>query len=223
VDTEALGQAAQHAGVLAIGLAFLAGLVFSFNPVALASIPFALAYVTKGKTVQQSVRFGAFFVIGMIVAQVALGFFAGLGGSWAARLVGRQWGLLLGPIRILLGIVWAGWIRVPLPSLSFRSARAATVFGAFALGAVFAVAVCQVCNPELIVLLGAAGAVASPVFGAALLLTFALGRAIPIFFGASAIGWLENRSVLSRHRRTIELLGAATMGWTSEPAGASNR
>jgi cytochrome c-type biogenesis protein len=211
MHVETVGQATQHASLVAVGLAFLAGLVFSFNPVALASIPFALAYVTKGRTVQQSVRFGAAFVVGMVAAQVALGFIAGLGGSWAAKLVGRQWGLLLGPILILLGIVWAGWIRLPLPSPSFRPTRPGTLLGAVALGATFAIAVRPVCNPELIVLLGAAGAVASPLFGAALLLTFAIGRAIPIFFGASAIGWLENQSVLSRHRRAIELLGAATM------------
>src|SRR5439155_4629035 len=42
------------------------------------------------------------FTAAMILAQVLLGFIAGLGGSWAASLVGRQWGLLLGPVLIVL-------------------------------------------------------------------------------------------------------------------------
>ena len=35
MDTDTLQQAAEHAGLLALTAGFLAGLVFSFNPVAL--------------------------------------------------------------------------------------------------------------------------------------------------------------------------------------------
>lgn len=38
MDVELLRQSVEHAGLAAAGVAFLAGLVFSFNPVALASI-----------------------------------------------------------------------------------------------------------------------------------------------------------------------------------------
>src|SRR5712691_44864 len=192
MDVDAVRQAAEHASLLALGIAFLAGFVFSFNPVALASIPVALAYVTKARTTRQSVLFGTAFTLGMILIQVLLGFVAGLGGNWVATVAGRQSGLLLGPVLIVLGFIWAGWIRLPLPSSSFKARRPSTLFGALALGAVFSVAVCPVCNPELVVLIGAAAASASPFFGAALLLAFSIGRAIPIVLGASAIGWLEN-------------------------------
>ncbi|HEC06882.1 MAG TPA: cytochrome C biogenesis protein, partial [Thiolapillus brandeum] len=37
----------QHASLAGLGLAFLAGFLFSFNPVSFASIPVVLAYVTK--------------------------------------------------------------------------------------------------------------------------------------------------------------------------------
>src|SRR3989449_6730576 len=98
MDAETLQHAVEHAGLLALGAGFLAGLVFSFNPVALASIPVSLAYVTKARSAQQSVLFGVAFTAAMVLTQVLLGFIAGLGGSWAASLVGRQWGLLLGPV-----------------------------------------------------------------------------------------------------------------------------
>ena len=114
---DALRHAVEHAGLLALSLAFLAGLVFSFNPVALASIPVSLAYVTKARSAQQSAAFGVAFTAAMVVAQVLLGFIAGLGGSWAAGLVGREWGLLLGPVLIILGLMWPGWVRVPLPAM----------------------------------------------------------------------------------------------------------
>lgn len=211
MDVDSVRQAAEHASLFALGIAFLAGLIFTFNPVALASIPVALAYVTKARTPRQSALFGATFTLGMIFIQVLLGFAAGLSGSWVSEFAGRQWGLLLGPILILLGFIWAGWIPLPLPALLFKATRPTTLLGSFALGAVFSVAVCPICNPELVVLTGAAAALASPWFGAALLLAFSIGRAIPIVLGAFAIGWLENLSVLGKYRRGFEIAGAVAM------------
>ncbi len=211
MDINAVRHAAEHASLFALGVAFLAGVVFSFNPVALASIPVALAYVTKARTTEQSVMFGAVFVLGMILAQGLLGFLAGFTGNWVAGLAGREWGLLLGPMLILLGFVWAGWLRIPLPAASLKAARPTTLFGAFALGIVFSVAVCPVCNPELVALIGAAAALGSPLFGAALLLAFAIGRAFPIMLGASAVGWLENLKALSKYQKPVEVLGGVTM------------
>ena len=211
MEIDALKQAAEHAGPLALGVASLTGLVFSFNPVALASIPVSLAYVTKARSAQQSELFGVSFTAAMIVAQVLLGFIAGLGGSWAASLVGRQWGLLLGPVLILLGLMWPGWVRLRLPWFAPRVKRPTSMWGAFVLGAVFSVAVCPVCAPALVVLLGAAAGIASPIFGAVLLLAFSLGRAIPIALGAWAAGWLENLSVLTKYQKGFEIAGAVTL------------
>ena len=211
MDADALRVAVEHAGLAALGAGFLAGLVFSFNPVALASIPVSLAYVTKARSARQSILFGTSFTLGMIVVQVLLGFIAGIGGSWAASLVGRQWGLVIGPVLIVLGLLWPGWIRLPLPSLGLRGRRPSGLWGAFALGVVFAVAVCPVCTPALVILLAAAAGIASPLIGAGLLLAFSLGRAIPIALGAWAMGWLENLSVLGRYQKSFEIAGAVTL------------
>lgn len=112
---------------------------------------------------------------------------------------------------IVLGFIWAGWLRVPWPSPSFKAKRPTTVLGAFALGTVFSVAVCPVCNPELVVLIGAAAASASPLFGAALLFAFAMGRAIPLVLGASAVGWLESLRAFSTYQKPIEIFGGVTL------------
>ncbi len=211
MGTGTLRQAIEHAGLAALGAGFLAGLVFSFNPVTLASIPVSLAYVTKARSARQSASFAAAFTVGMIVVQMLLGFIAGLGGSWVAGLLGRKWGLLLGPVLIVLGLMWPRWVRAPLPSLKPRAKRPTSAWGAFALGAVFSVAVCPICTPALVILLGAAAGIASPFFGAVLLLAFALGRAIPIALGASAAGWLENLSLLSKYQKAFEIAGAVTL------------
>jgi cytochrome c-type biogenesis protein len=167
--------------------------------------------VTKARTAKQSALFGASFTAAMVIAQTLLGFIAGFGGAWAASLVGRQWGLVLGPVLIVLGLMWPGWVRLPMPSFAPRAKRPTTIWGAFALGVLFSVAVCPVCTPALVILLGSAAGIASPVFGAVLLLAFALGRAIPILLGACAAGWLENLRVLTRYQKGFEIVGAVTL------------
>jgi cytochrome c-type biogenesis protein len=42
-------------------------------------------------------------------------------------------------------------------------------------------------------------------------LAFALGRAIPILFGALAMGWLENLSELRRFQTAFEVLGGLVL------------
>ena len=211
MDAESLRTAVEHAGFAAAGVAFAAGFLFSFNPVALASIPVSLAYVTKGRDKRQAFVFGSLFILGMVVTHVFLGFVAGLGGKWAADLTGREWGLVLGPLLIVLGLMWAGWLRIPLPSFGFRATRPTAAWGAFLLGIPFALAVCQACTPALVVLLGVTAGVGSAVLGSVLLLAFAVGRAIPIALGAFAVGWLENLKILSRYRRGFEIAGGVTL------------
>jgi cytochrome c-type biogenesis protein len=132
-------------------------------------------------------------------------------GSWVQSLLGRQWGLLLGPVLIILGLMWPGWVRIPMPWLALRVKRPTTAWGALALGAIFSVAICPVCTPALVIWLGAAAGIASPLFGAILLFAFSLGRAIPIALGAWAAGWLENLNFLSKYQKGFEIVGAVTL------------
>ena len=211
MDPEIFRESVQQAGFAAAGVSFLAGLFFSVNPVAMAAIPVSLAYVTKAREARQAAAFGAMFIAGMVATHVVLGFVAGLGGRWIESLIGRFWGPVLGPILIVLGLLWTGWVRVSLPAFAMRARRPSGAWGAFAFGVPFSIAVCPVCTPALLVLLGVAASVASPLIGAGLLLAFAIGRAIPIAVGAIAVGWLENLKSLSRHRRTFEMTGGISL------------
>jgi len=151
------------------------------------------------------------FVLGMILAHVLLGLAAGLGGAWVQSLIGRHWGLVLGPLLILMGLAWPGWIKLPIPQIPIRARRAASTWGALALGASFSVAVCPACTPALVVLLGIAAGVGSPLFGVLLLLAFALGRTVPVIVGASAVGWLEGLKGLRHSQRAFEIAGGVIL------------
>lgn len=211
MDFEALKSALAQANAVSLGIGFVAGFLFSFNPVALAAIPVSLAYVTKAHETRKAVLFGSMFILGLIVTHALLGLIAGFGGAWVQKVLGREWGLVLGPVLIVLGLIWPGWVRLPIPRISVRAKRATSMWGAFALGAPFSVAICPVCTPALIVLLGVAAGVGSPLFGVLLLLAFAIGRAVPIILGAWAMGALESLAPLSRSQKLFEVLGGVTL------------
>ena len=208
MDMETLRFTLEEASLASLGVGFAAGFLFSFNPVALAAIPVSLAYVTKAHETRRALLFGGMFIAGLIVTHLVMGFAAGLGGQWVEKLLGREWGLVLGPLLILLGLMWPGWIKLPIPTITIRARRATTGWGAFLLGIPFAVAVCPFCTPALIILLGVATGIGSPWFGATLLLAFALGRALPIILGAWAVGWLESLKPLQHAQKSFEIIGA---------------
>lgn len=208
MDLALLRSTLEQASLASLGVGFTAGFVFSFNPVALAAIPVSLAYVTKAHEPKKALMFGGMFILGLIVTHVLMGLITGLGGLWVQKLMGREWGLVLGPLLILLGLMWPGWVKIPLPVITIRAKRATNGWGAFALGIPFSVAICPFCTPALIILLGVVAGIGSPLFGATLLLAFALGRSVPIILGAWAIGWLENLKALRHSQKLFEVIGA---------------
>lgn len=211
MDIESLRHTLEQASIASLATGLAIGFLFSFNPVALASIPVSLAYVTRARETRRAVLFGSMFVLGMIVTHVVFGLAAGLGGAWMQRVIGRQWGVVLGPLLIVMGLAWPGWIRLPIPQIPLRARRVASTWGALALGASFSVAVCPACTPALVMLLGIAAGVGSPLFGVLLLLAFALGRAVPVILGATAVGWLESLSGLRRSQKAFEIVGGVVL------------
>ncbi len=211
INAQTLRETLQQASWAGIGLAFLAGFLFSFNPVSFASIPVMLAYVTKAGEERRALAMGSAFVAGLVVTHVALGVAAALGGDWVKSVMGREWGLVLGPLLILLGLMWPGWLKIRLPWFGVRGRKVTGLWGAFLLGIPFSVAVCPFCTPALLVTLTASAAIGSVAFGFALLLAFALGRSIPIILGAWSMGWLESLRMFSRHQKALEVIAGITL------------
>ena len=204
-SVDSLENSLEQASAASLGLAFLAGFLFSFNPVSFASIPVVLAYVTRAGEKRRALLMGGAFVAGMLLTHVVLGVAMALGGEWVKDVMGRAWGLLLGPVLIVLGVIWAGWWTPRLPWLSMRARKVSGTWGAFLLAIPFSIAICPFCTPALLVTLTASAAIGSAVYGGLLLLAFALGRSIPVMLGAWSMGWLESMQVISRHQRKLEL------------------
>ena len=201
----------QMGGIGGLGAALMAGFLFSFSPVAFASIPVVLAYVTRARAFREALMYGGAFAAGLILMHVILGVVAALGGAWAQSLLSRQWGVVLGPLLIILGLIWTGWIKLLLPWLPLRGKRATPLWGAFVLGMPFTVGICPVCSPGLWIGLGVSASIGSVIYGGLLMLAFAIGRVIPLAIGAVSIGWLENLQSVEHWRRAFEITGGITL------------
>ncbi len=211
VNTAALELALSEPSLMGLVLGFAAGFVFSFNTVAIAAIPVTLAYVTKAHEPKRAFVLGGAFILGLVATHLVLGLAAALGGQWVRGLMGRWWGLILGPVLIALGLLWPGWLRVNIPWFAVRGRVVSGAWGAFVLAIPFTVALCPVCTPALLVMPTAAAGLGSVLFGVALLLAFALGRAVPILLGAVAIGWLESLRFLTHWQQAFEIAGGLTL------------
>ncbi|MBN4080051.1 sulfite exporter TauE/SafE family protein [Beggiatoa alba] len=211
VNVNTFKVAIEHASLAGIGIGFLAGFIFSFNPISFASVPVMLAYVTIAHEERRAILMGVAFVFGMLVTHIALGVIAALGGEWVKSIMGRQWGLLLGPILIIMGLLWAGLINIRLRWFGLKGRKVTGMGGAFLLGIPFSVAACPFCTPALLVALTASASIGSPLFGFALLGSFALGRSIPILLGAWSMGWLESLKILSSYQKLFEIIAGVTL------------
>lgn len=206
-----LKQQLSHASLLGLGLSFMAGFIFSFNPVSFASIPVMLAYVTRSHEKHEALLLGGSFVVGLISTHVVLGISAALGGEWVKTIMGREWALLLGPILIILGLLWAGWLKIRLPWMGARGRRISGFWGAFLLAIPFSIAVCPFCAPALLVTLTASASIGSIWFGASLLFAFALGRSIPVILGAWSMDALESLKFFHQWQNTFEKIAGITL------------
>ena len=211
INIDEFKQVLTEASWAGIGLSFLAGFVFSFNPVSFASVPVILAYVTKAHEERRAILMGSAFVGGMILTHITLGVIAALGGEWVQSIMGRQWGLLLGPLLIIMGLMWSGWLNIRLPWFGMKAKKVRGIWGAFLLGIPFTVAVCPFCTPALLITLTASAAIGSVSFGFALLLAFALGRSIPVLLGAWSMGWFESLQFLSRYQKSLEIIAGIVL------------
>ena len=207
----------------AYGLALLAGVISFSSPCCLPLMPGYVSYVsgTAGGVVNEGVALrsrmlatGGLFVLGFALVFTAMG--ASISGVGSLLLRHRA-GLtqVAGLLVILFGLVNLGLLRIPF---LYRERRfdmrriAPGPAGALPLGIAFALGWTPCIGPVLGGILAIAASSTSPVYGASLLFTYALGLGLPFFLLAAGLA-REGRVMdwLRRHGRVIEAVGGAVL------------
>ena len=212
-DLATLREVIANISILSFALAFLAGLVLSFNPGSFPAIPVAVGYFASGaRDARHAFLLAGAFVAGTSAADVLLGvLFAAAGNFAVATLFGPKWGMVIGPVLVLLGLRWLNLVSFRLPVLVPKARRTATYSGAFLLGVPFSLAVCPFCVTALVTILTVAAATGKVWYSAGLLLAYSLGRGLPVLAASTGLGAVEQMRGMERFVPWIEKGGGVAL------------
>lgn len=177
---------------LAPFIAFLAGLLTSFTPCSLSSIPLVIGYVggTGANNTKKAFKLSLSFSLGMAVTFTVLGTIAsivgklmGINNSW--------WYLVLGVLMILMSLqVLEIFSFIPSTYLISKNTKKGYL-GAFIAGILGGVFSSPCATPVLVVLLGIVARGGDILRGIMLLLFYAIGHSVLVIMVGTSIGFVK--------------------------------
>lgn len=204
---ENLSQLIQTSGWLAPLLALLAGILTSFTPCSLSSIPLVIGYVggTGQKDTKRAFRLSLTFAAGAAVTFTILGVIA----SIAGRLMGTSaswWYIILGVLMVLMALqTWGIFEIIPSSYLISKNTKKGFA-GAFIAGILGGVFSSPCSTPVLIALLAIVAGKGSIVWGILLLLLYSIGHGVLAIIAGTSIGFVQKLSSSERYGKASTIL-----------------
>lgn len=203
---EALGKAIQNNFWAAPLLALGAGLLTSFAPCSLSTIPLVIGYVGYMKAdYKKAFRLSVTFAFGAALTFTGLG----VGAALLGRMIGtasRWWYLLLGTLMIMMALqTWDIFQFAPSTYLTGKSTKRG-YWGAFIAGILGGLFSSPCATPVLITLLAIVAVKGSLVWGAMLLFLYALGHGVLTVIAGTSLGLVEKLSRSEGYARLSRIL-----------------
>lgn len=191
---------------LAVITAFLAGIVSSFSPCVLSSIPLIVGYVGgyAGKDKKLAYRYSLIFCLGIIITFVLLGIASALLGKLFTG-AGRWWYIILGAIMLLVGLQLMGVIELGNNSCRVPNRRKG-IAGAFFLGILGGILSSPCSTPILAAILAFVASKGNILLGVIMLFLYSLGHCILVFMAGTSVGLVENISNSDKTKRIGRIL-----------------
>lgn len=188
-------------------LALLAGVLTSFTPCSLSSIPLVIGFVggTGQRDTKRAFRLSLTFAAGAAVTFTALGVIASLAG----RLMGTSaswWYIILGVLMVLMALqTWGVFEIIPSSYLLGKNTKRGYV-GAFLAGILGGVFSSPCSTPVLIALLAIVAGQGSILWGILLLLLYSIGHGILAVVAGTSVGFVQKLSASEKYGKVSNIL-----------------
>jgi cytochrome c biogenesis protein CcdA len=178
--------------LIAYASVFAAGLISSFSPCVLITIPLVISYVggyAEGD-VKRSFSFSLAFVVGLSITFTILGAIASLMGTLLGD-VGGFWKYILAAVAIVMGLQMMSILNFQIPTPRMVKTEQKGLIGAFLLGMLFGVASSPCATPVLALILTFVASKHNLAYGTSLLFVYALAHTVLIFAVGVSAGLAE--------------------------------
>ena len=204
---EGLSEIIIESGWLAPILAFVSGVLTSFTPCSLSSIPLVISYVggTGQRDTKKAFWLSVTFAFGAAVTFTSLG----VGASIAGRLVGTSaswWYIILGILMLLMALqTWGIYEIIPSSYLVSKNTKRGYL-GALIAGILGGVFSSPCSTPVLIALLAIVAGKGSVLWGILLLLMYSIGHGILAIVAGTSIGFVQKLSSSEKYGKASTIL-----------------
>lgn len=199
---EIFGREISHNVWLAPLLALMAGVLTSFTPCSLSSIPLVIGYVGgyAGNDTKKAFKYSLVFCVGMAVTFTVLGTAASIVGKLMQG-TGSWWFILLGILMALMALqMWEIVNIIPQSSAMSRNTKKGYI-GALLAGMLGGFFASPCATPVLVVVLAMVAQKGSPLWGILLLLLYSIGHSILLLVAGTSIGFVNQISSSQRFEK----------------------
>jgi len=210
---DALESAGRHGSPLALGFAFVIGVVVGFSPCIYPVLPLVVAFIGRLSRGRRSygLLYSLAYVLGMALVYSVLAVVMVGAGFLFGSLMGNGWFLLgLGALFVVLSLWMFGLIRIPTPQFVRGGGARGGLLGALGLGAASGLVVGPCSTPALVVLLPliqqatSAGSLRALGFGVAVMFAYSLGMGSLVVLCGTFSGLLVNLPKSGRWLGVVE-------------------
>ncbi|NLX94061.1 MAG: cytochrome c biogenesis protein CcdA [Clostridiales bacterium] len=193
--------------LLAPLLALLAGVLTSFTPCALSTVPLVIGYVagTGQKNTKRAFALSATFAAGMSITFTALGVTASLLGKFMQS-AGKWWFLVLGVLMVLMALqTWEVFNFIPSTNAISKNKKRGFA-GALIAGILGGLFASPCATPVLVVLLAFVAKEARILLGVSLLLLYSLGHSTLVLIAGTSVGFVKKLSANEKYGKFSTVL-----------------
>lgn len=188
-------------------LALVAGLLTSFTPCSLSSVPLIVGYVggIGERNTKRAFAYSVVFAVGTAITFISLGIIA----TSAGRLIGNSspiWYLVLGALMVLMALqTWGIFNLVPSVNLLSKSKKRGFI-GAFLAGILGGIFSSPCSTPVLIALLAVVAGNGNLLWGILLMLLYSIGHSALVIVAGTSVGFVQRIGGNARYNKAGMIL-----------------